>query len=193
MTVNVKIWKLESCLSWWANSVLFSEQQECFDDTNSELMNRAQITSSNRPNTRWLLLNLQFPLLNLFPSPESKPNPIPTEIHVSATPSLTFLTTRSPSGSNLGSVARPEGGEHPGPVWRPGSDRVSIQSNLQAHEKSTLDNRQFLCSAASRGTTCPVKVRQGGEMKRRRRRKRWSWFSGCEFRRLCCKAGTLQE
>lgn len=190
VTVNVKIWRCESCLSWRANTevrMLFSERQKC------ELMNRAQTTSTNSPNTRWLLLNLQFLLWNIFPTPESKPNPIPTEIHVSATPSLTLLTTRGPGGSNLGSVARPEGGERPGPVWRPGSDRVSIQSNLQAHEKSTPDNRQFLCSAASRGMTCLVEVRQGGEMKRRRRRRRWSWFSGCDFKRLCSKAGTLRE
>lgn len=44
------------------------------------------------------------------------------------------------------------------------ADRVSIQSNLQAHEKSTLDNRQFLCSAASRGVTRLAKV-GGGEDK----------------------------
>lgn len=38
------------------------------------------------------------------------------------------------------------------------ADRVSIQSNLQAHEKSTLDNRQFLCSAALRGVTRLARV-----------------------------------
>lgn len=44
---------------------------------------------------------------------------------------------------------------------------MSIQSNLQAHEKSTLDNRQFLCSAASRGVTRLAKVcaEGGGEDK----------------------------
>lgn len=47
---------------------------------------------------------------------------------------------------------------------------MSIQSNLQAHEKSTLDNRQFLCSAASRGMTCLAKV--GKEEVGRRRRGR---------------------
>jgi len=50
---------------------------------------------------------------------------------------------------------------------------VSIQSNLQAHEKSTLDNRQFLCSAASRGLTRPAKVsKRGGKTKRKKKRKR---------------------
>lgn len=39
---------------------------------------------------------------------------------------------------------------------------MSIQSNLQAHEKSTLDNRQFLCSAGSRGVTRLAKVRERG-------------------------------
>lgn len=47
---------------------------------------------------------------------------------------------------------------------------MSIQSNLQAHEKSTLDNRQFLCSAASRGMTCLAKV--GKEEVGRQRRGR---------------------
>lgn len=46
-------------------------------------------------------------------------------------------------------------------MWQPHSDRVSIQSNLQAHEKSTLDNRQFLCSAASGGVTRLAKGREG--------------------------------
>lgn len=42
---------------------------------------------------------------------------------------------------------------------------MSIQSNLQAHEKSTLDNRQFLCSTASRGVTRLAKVRVMGGSK----------------------------
>lgn len=53
------------------------------------------------------------------------------------------------------------GCEWPGAFWQPRSDRVSIQSNLGAHEKSTLDNRQFLCSAASRGVTRLVSAREG--------------------------------
>lgn len=48
---------------------------------------------------------------------------------------------------------------------------MSIQSNLQAHEKSTLDNRQFLCSAASRGMTCLAKVGKEGVGRQRRGRR----------------------
>lgn len=73
----------------------------------------------------------------------------------------------NPAGSTQRSRARPRGSAS-GPARRDiPADRVSIQSNLQAHEKSTLDNRQFLCSAASRGVTRLARVwgegqRQGG-------------------------------
>lgn len=39
---------------------------------------------------------------------------------------------------------------------------MSIQSNLGAPEKSTLDNRQFLCSAALRAVTRLAKEKGGG-------------------------------